>query len=39
MTIYSGTLHWSDITLIYDPVTDLDLITEFGFLPNNARFT
>ena len=31
MTIYSDTLHWSDITPIFDPVTDLNLITEFDF--------
>ena len=36
MTIYSGTLHWLDITLIVDPVTDLELITEFDFLTNCA---
>ena len=28
----------SDITPIFDPVTDLDLITKFEFLPNYARF-
>ena len=33
MTIYSDTLHWSGITPIFDPITDLDLITEFDFLP------
>ena len=38
MTIYSDTLHWSDITPIFDPVIDLDLITEFDFLPNCERF-
>ena len=38
MTIYSDTLHWSGITPIFDPVTDLDLITEFEFLPNCTRF-
>ena len=31
MTIYSDTLHWSGITPIFDPITDLDLITEFDF--------
>ena len=35
MAIYSGTLHWSGITPIVDPITDLDLITEFDLLPNN----
>ena len=33
MTIYSDTLHWSGITPMFDPITDLDLITEFDFLP------
>ena len=36
MTNYSDTLHWSGITPIFDPITDLDLITEFDFLPNCA---
>ena len=36
LTIYSDTLHWSGITPMFDPVTDLDLITEFDFLPNCA---
>ena len=31
---HSDTLHWSGITPIFDPITDLDLITEFDFLPN-----
>ena len=31
MTIYSDTLHWSGITPIFEPITDLDLITEFAF--------
>ena len=38
MTIYSETLHWSDITPIFDTVTDLDLITELDFLPNWGMF-
>ena len=38
MTIYSDTLHWSGITQIFDHITDLDLITEFDFLPNYERF-
>ena len=38
MTIYSDTLHWSGITLLFDPITDPDLITEFDFLPNCERF-
>ena len=38
MTKYSDNLHWLDLTLIFDPVTDLDLIAEFDFLPNYARF-
>ena len=39
MTIYSDTLHRSDITAMFDPVTDLDLITEMAFLPNFARLS
>ena len=38
MTIYSDTLHWSGITPIFDPIADIDLITEFDFLPNCERF-
>ena len=38
MTIYSDTLHWSGITPIFDPITDVDLITEFDLLPNCERF-
>ena len=38
MAIYSDILHWSGITPIFDPITDLDLITEFDFLPNYERF-
>ena len=34
MAIYSGTLNWSGIIPISDPITDLDIITEFDFLPN-----
>ena len=34
MNIYSDTLLWSDITPIFDPVTDLDLITEIDFIHN-----
>ena len=37
MTIYSDTLYWSGITPIFDPITDLDLITEFDLLPNYER--
>ena len=36
--MYSDTLHLLDITPIFDPVTDLDLITEFDFLPYCAGF-
>ena len=38
--LYCDTLHWSDITPIFDPVTNMDLITEFDILPtcNCARF-
>ena len=38
LTIYNDTLHRPDITPIFDPVTDVDLITEFDFLPNCAKF-
>ena len=38
MTIYSDTLLWSGFTWIFDLVTELDLIIEFDFLPNCARF-
>ena len=38
MTIYSDTQHWSGIIPIVDPITYLDLITEFDFLPNYERF-
>ena len=38
MTIYSYNLHWSGITPIFDPFTDLDLITKFDILPNGERF-
>ena len=38
MIIYSNTVHRSDITQIIDPVTALDLIIEFDFIPNCAKF-
>ena len=38
MTIYSETLNWSGITLIFDPITDLELMTQFDFLPNCDMF-
>ena len=38
MIIYSDTFYWSGITPIFDPITDLDLITKFDFLPNCERF-
>ena len=38
MTIYSDTFHWSGITPIFDTITDIDLITEFDFLPNCEGF-
>ena len=31
MTIYSDTLHWPGISPIFDPITDLGLITECDF--------
>ena len=30
--------HWSGMTPIFDPITDLDLITEFDLLTNCERF-
>ena len=39
MTIYSDTLHWLDIAPVFDPVTELDIITELDFLPYCARFS
>ena len=38
MTIYSDTHHWLGTTPNFDPITDLDLITEFDFLPYCERF-
>ena len=35
MTVYSDTLFRSGITTIFDPITDLNLITEFDFLPTS----
>ena len=31
--------HLSGITPVFDPITDLDLITEFDFLRNSKRFS
>ena len=39
MTIYSDILHCSGITPMVDPITDLDIITKFEFLPNFERFS
>ena len=39
MTIYSNSLHWSEITPIFEPFTEQDLITEFNFLPYYTRFS
>ena len=40
MKIYSDTLHWSDQALhqFFYAITDLDLITDFDFLPYCERF-
>ena len=35
MTLYCDNLHWSGITPIFDPVTELVLIIEFYYLPNS----
>ena len=32
MVIYSDTLNWSDITPIFEPITELDLITNFDLI-------
>ena len=34
MVIYSDTLNWSDITPIFEPITELDLITNFHLITN-----
>ena len=31
MPVYGDTLHWSDITQIFETITELDLILEFDF--------
>ena len=38
MTIYSDILHWTDVTSMFDPVTDLDRFPEFDFLRNCRKF-
>ena len=38
MTIYNDTLNWSDITPIYELITELDFITDFDLLPNFEGF-
>ena len=32
MVIYSDTLNWSNITPIFEPITELDLITNFDLI-------
>ena len=32
MAIYSDTLNWSDITPICEPITELELITDFDLI-------
>ena len=32
MVIYSDTLNWSNITLMFEPITELDLITNFDLI-------
>ena len=32
MTIYSDTLNWSDCKPICEPITEVDLITDFGHI-------
>ena len=36
--IYSDNLHWSDISLTRDPVTEFDLITDFDHITKSGRF-
>ena len=38
MTVYSDTLHWSDITPICDLITELDLITDFDLISKFRKF-
>ena len=38
MTIYTDTLNWSDITPIFELITELDFITDFDFITKFWRF-
>ena len=38
MVIYSDTLNWSNITPIFEPITELDLITNFDFITKFREF-
>ena len=38
MTIYNDTLNWSDITPIYELITELDFITDFDIITKFWRF-
>ena len=38
MTLYNDTLNWSDITPVYDLITELDFITDFDLIAKFWRF-
>ena len=38
MTIYNDTLNWSDITPIYEFITELDFNTDFDLITEFLRF-
>ena len=38
MTMYNDILNWSDITPIYELITELDFITEFDLITKLWRF-
>ena len=38
MTMYNDTLNWSDITQVYDLITELGFITDFDLISKFWRF-
>ena len=38
MTVYNDTLNWSDITPIWELITELDFITDFDLITKFWRF-
>ena len=38
MTVHNDTLNWSDITPIYELITELDFITDFDLITKFWRF-